>query len=196
MVVTAQEVTNAEAIVEELKTNSVTKKIVNLVDSKRYTIKNQLQVEGYEIGGHMFKSMMDKVIIDHQEKLIQVYDLKCVWAVENFYSEYYLYRLAFIQAYLYYTATEFWALQNGMGEYKILPPKFIVCDSINYYNPLIYELDYKDLDDAYLGFEYKNRKYKGVRELIEDLTWALEHNIWNISRKNYLSDGIVKLTEN
>ena len=40
-VVTAQDVTNAENIVQELKVNPVTKKIVNLVDSKRYTIKNQ-----------------------------------------------------------------------------------------------------------------------------------------------------------
>jgi len=194
-VVTAQDVTNAENIVAELKTNRVTQGIVNLVDSKNYTVKNQLQVEGYEIDGHLFKSMMDKVVVFHKTKEIQVFDLKCVWAIEKFLSEYYLYRLAFIQAYLYYVAAQFWALQNGLGDYKILPPKFIVCDSTNYYNPLIYTLEYSDLDDAYLGFEYKGREYKGVKEIIEDLKFALDQNVWNISRKNYLTNGIVRLTE-
>jgi len=76
-VVTTEDVTNAEKIVEELRTNPVTKDIVNLTSSVRYTVHNQLQVEGYIVDDHEFKSMMDKVVIDHQEKTIQVYDLKC-----------------------------------------------------------------------------------------------------------------------
>jgi hypothetical protein len=62
VVVTTQDVTNAEKIVEELKTNFVTKDIVNLVTSERWEIHNQLQVEGYTIGNLQFKSMMDKQI--------------------------------------------------------------------------------------------------------------------------------------
>ncbi len=84
-VVTMQEVDNATKIVEELKTNDFTAPIVNLVKSARYDVHNQLQVEGYEVDGHLFKSMMDKVVVDHTAKTIQVYDLKCTWSVENFY---------------------------------------------------------------------------------------------------------------
>jgi hypothetical protein len=140
--------------------------------------------------------MMDKVIIDHQEKTISVYDLKCVWSVENFYEEYYLYRRAYIQAYLYYMAAIHLSLITPeLNGYKVMPPKFIVCDSTNYFNPLIYELDSQDIVDACNGFVYKGRTYPGVDSIIEDLKWSLETNTWNISRKNYLSDGIVKLTE-
>lgn len=194
-VVTADDVTNAENIVHELKTNSTTAPIVNLIDSKRWEIKNQFQVEGYEIDGHLFKSMLDKCVVDHDNKMIDIYDLKCVWAVETFYDEYYLYRRAYIQAYLYYKAVKWLTTKedNPWYGYEVNYPKFMVCDSINYSHPLIYTLNDFDMQEAYDGFEHKGRKYPGVRELIEDLKWALEENTWNISRKNYLSGGIVNI---
>jgi hypothetical protein len=194
-VVTTEDVTNAERIVEELKINEFTSPIVNVVDSKRYTVFNQLQIEGYTIKGHLFKSMMDKVIIDHEKKTIQVYDLKCTWSVENFYEEYYLYRRAYIQAYLYYVAADELRMMNNdvWSEYEVLPPKFIVCDSTNYYAPLVYELSFMDLKDAYEGFTHKGRTYPGVESIIDDLKFALQNKIWNISRENYENGGIVKL---
>ena len=192
-VVATQDVTNAEKIVTELKTNAATADIVNLVDDVQYSVHNQLQVEGYEVFGHKFKSMMDKVVVDHKAKKVQVYDLKCTWSVENFYNEYYLYRRAYIQGFLYHKAAEFWASEMGYGDYKILYPKFIVCDSTNYMNPLIYAMSDINMVDARAGFEHKGREYPGVAQLIEDLQWALENDKWNISRENYLSNGIVKL---
>jgi hypothetical protein len=194
-VVTTNDVTNAERIVEELKTNPITKNIVNLVSSNRYTVQNQFQVEGYNVGGHLFKSMMDKIVIDHQERTLQVFDLKCVWAVENFFEEYFLYRRAYIQGYLYYRAAQSLTIdpEKELYGYKVLPPKFIVCDSINYYSPLIYAMSEEDLADALLGFEYKGKKYPGVKIIIEELTFALDNKIWNISRENYLTNGIVSL---
>ena len=194
-VVTTQDVTNADRIVEELRTNSITKDIVNLVNSVRYGVMNQHQVEAYKVGGHLFKSMMDKVIVDYQEKTIQVYDLKCVWAVENFFEEYYLYRRAYIQAYLYYRAALSLTLDpnSSVYGYKVLPPSFIVCDSMNYFSPLVYTLSENDLADALLGFEFKGRDYPGVKDLIEDLHWALKTNIWGISRKNHLLNGMIPL---
>jgi hypothetical protein len=193
-VVTAEDVTNAEKIVEELRNNPVTKDVVNLVSSARYSVYNQLQVEGYQIDDMKFKSMMDKVIVDHEERTLQVYDLKCTWSVENFLEEYYLYRRAYIQALLYFYATAYFRDTNSeMSGYIVLPPKFIVCDSTNYYNPLIYTLDPADLDSAYEGFTHKNREYKGVGTIIADLQWALENNVWNISRENSLSNGLVNI---
>ena len=193
-VVTTEDVTNAEKIVEELRNNPFTKDVVNLVNSKRYSVYNQLQVENYEIDGHNFKSMMDKLIVDHEQQTVQVYDLKCTWSVENFLEEYYLYRRAYIQAYLYtIAAAAFRDSKEELEGYEVLPPKFLVCDSTNYYNPLIYTLSEQDLEDAYAGFTHKNREYKGVGEIIKDLTWALENNVWNISRENFESNGLVKI---
>lgn len=192
-VVTSQDVNNAEKIVEELRNNFATKEVVNLVSSSRYDVINQMQVEGYEVDGHLFKSMLDKVIIDHDNETIQPYDLKCTWSVENFYEEYYLYRRAYIQAYLYNEAMIHLSKDKSLEchGYTVLPIKFIVCDSTNYYNPLIYALSEEDLQDAYNGFRHKNREYPGVKPLIKDLQWAMENNMWNISRENWESKGIV-----
>lgn len=191
-VVTTLDVTNAEKIVEELKTNFVTKDIVNLVNSDRWEVHNQLQIEGYKIGNLQMKSMIDKVIIDHQDKVIAPLDLKCVWAVEEFYSEYYLYRKAWIQAYVYHCAIQHYRNVNFPG-YSIQPIKFIVCDSTNYYNPLIYALTFDDLKEAKDGFEYKGRKYTGVIDIVNELEWSVTNNIWNFSKANYEANGVVNL---
>jgi hypothetical protein len=191
-VVTTEDVTNAERIVEELRVNSFTADIVNKVTSARWEVFNQFQIEGYEIDGMKLKSMIDKLIIDHEKKQVHIYDLKCVWAVENFYTEYYLYRRAYIQAFLYHRAIM--SMEEFEG-YEVLPPKFIVCDSSNYYSPLIYKLTVKDLDEAYEGFEYKGREYPGVKTIIEELKWALENDIWNVSMTNFLNRGVVFLKD-
>ena len=191
-VVTAEDVTNAEKIVTELKSNPITSEIVNLVNSARYEIYNQFQIEGYEVDGHKFKSMFDKMVIDHNQKTVQVYDLKCTWSVENFYEEYYLYRRAYIQAFLYYKAAIIFMNEHFKG-YRVETPKFIVCDSTNYMSPLIYTLSDSDIMEAYNGFEHKGRKYLGVKSIIEDLKWAVENDIWNISRENYINQGVINI---
>lgn len=68
-----------------------------------------------------------------------------------------------------------------------------MCDSINYMNPLVYTLSVKDMNEAYFGFLYKEKWYRGVKHIIEDLKWAKETGIWNISRENYMNNGQVKL---
>ena len=194
-VVNTTEISVAERIVERLKTNSTTGPIVNLVNSSRYEIIDQMQVEGYTLDGHLFKSMLDKVVIDHDEKTIQPYDLKCTWSVENFYEEYYLYRKAYIQAYLYFYAMLHIANNpdSPYYGYRVQYLNFIVCDSTNYYQPLIYTLDMEDMEDAYKGFVHKGRTYPGVEDLIAALTWCVETDTWDISHKNYLSNGVVNI---
>lgn len=194
-VVTAQDITNAENIVKELQSNFVTKDIVNLTNSSRYTVLNQLQIEGYEIDEFPLKSMLDKVIVDHDTKSIQPIDLKCTWSVENFYEEYYLYRRAYIQAYLYYYAVL--SLTKDVNSeyygYTVNNLLFLVCDSINYMNPLIYTLSNEDMKEAYEGFTHKGKNYPGVKTIIEDLKWAISTDTWNISKKNYLQNGITNI---
>ena len=201
-VIETKDVSIAEKIVEELRTNFVTKDIVNLVDSVKYTVLDQLQVEGYKlmtgdeiVDNHLFKSMLDKVIINHDEKKIIPYDLKCTWSVENFYEEYYLHRRAYIQAYLYFNACKSLTIDpdSEYYGYTVENLKFLVCDSTNYMNPLIYTLTDKDMEEAFNGFTHKNKTYPGVLKIVTDLVWALENNIWNISKENYLLNGVINI---
>lgn len=193
-VVATKEIENAEKVVLELRTNAITADIVNTISDADYTVHNQLQIEGYKVFDHEFKSMLDKVIVNHRAKTIQAYDLKCTWSVENFYEEYYLYRRAYIQGFLYINAVyeHFKDLIDNEG-YEVLPMKFIVCDSTNYMNPLIYNMSQEAYEAAEDGFEHKGRQYPGVKDLIRDLKWALEYDKWNISRENYINSGVVNI---
>ena len=192
-VVSINDVTNCENIVTELRTNPFTASIVNQDKTSRYDVYNQLQVENYQVHGHKFKSMMDKVIVDHHTQTIQIYDLKCTWSVEGFYKEYYLYRRAYIQAFLYWHAGHFHFQDLVDQGYKVKYPSFIVCDSTNYFSPLIYTLDTEDMENARDGFNLKGYIYPGVLETIDNLKWAIENDTWNISRNNYLNGGIVNI---
>jgi hypothetical protein len=195
IVVDSNDVNNAEKIVEELRNNPVTRGIVNLESDVRYTVLKQFQIEEYHVCEHPFKSMIDLVIVDHDSRTITPYDLKCTWSVENFYEEYYLYRRAYIQAYLYWKALVNIAegSNSKWHDYKVEHTRFIVCDSTNYYNPLVYTLGSMDMDDAYYGFEHKGRKYPGVEEIIKDLQWALAEGVWNISRRNHENGGVINI---
>lgn len=194
-VVSIKDVSNAERIVEELQNNSITAPIVNQTRNAHIDVYNQLQVEGYQVHSHKFKSMMDKVIVNHKTQTIQIYDLKCTWSVEGFYKEYYLYRRAYIQAFLYWHAGHYHFKELVDQGYKVEYPSFIVCDSINYFSPLVYTLDTQDMENARDGFELRGVKYPGVLETIDSLKWAIENNIWNISFKNYNKGGIINIKD-
>lgn len=194
-VITVNDAANAERIVEELQNNYITAPIVNQTKNAHIDVYNQLQVEGYQVHGHKFKSMMDKVIVNHKTQTIQIYDLKCTWSVEGFYKEYYLYRRAYIQAFLYWHAGHFHFKELVDLGYKVEYPRFIVCDSTNYFSPLIYTLDTEDMTNARDGFEHRGVKYPGVLETIDSLKWAIENNTWNVSFKNYNKGGIVNVKD-
>jgi len=194
-VVTANDMNNAERIVAELRNNFVTRDVVNLVKSSRYDVYNQYQVEGFDVLGLQCKGMMDKIVVDHELKTLQIYDLKCTWSVENFYEEYYLYRRAYIQAYVYYLGGLQILEDLGIPEYKLEYPKFIVCDSTSYMNPLIYTLSFEDLGEAMTGFTHKGRNYPGVSQIVSDLKWAKETDTWNISKSRYELGGVVNIKQ-
>lgn len=163
--------------------------------TERFQHFNQLKIDGFEIDGLPLKGMIDKTIVDHKLKLIQPYDLKVTWDVEGFYENYYLKRRSFYQAYIYYKALLDGDVDLGFdySEYVVLPPIFVVADSAAFYEPLLYKLVVTDLEDAYKGFTHKRKYYEGLKEVIKDLKWAKENNIWNISRENSANNGVVQL---
>lgn len=195
LIVSPSSVAHAENIVNTLKNAFTTSDILNnCLEGECF---NQYPIEGYVVGGHKFKSLIDRIVFNPVKKTIQVYDLKCVWNIEEFYEKYYLYRKAYIQGFLYYMAAKHLIFTNDKYyNWVALPPKFIVCDSANYYTPLIYEMSEEDVEEAWQGFSYKDVAYKGVKHLISELKWAIQHDEWGISKENYENGGLVKLKKN
>lgn len=187
-----QDIDNAQKVIEGLDESPYVGPIINREDGGGIEMFKQLQIEDYELDGLLLKSMLDIVEVDHNEKCVQGYDLKVTYAVEDFYRGYYLKRKAYIQMYVYFKALVTWRDKNFRG-YRVGIPQFIVADSINYYAPLIYKLDEQDVINAYEGFEEGGRKYEGVKDVVANLLFAKENDIWNISRINYLNEGIANL---
>lgn len=187
------EVQNAERTVKELKNNWVTKFIINLAtDKKRYETYEQFAIL-FEYKGLEMKALLDKMIVDHELKEITPWDLKTCWDNEKeFQSNWYRYKY-YIQAAVYYLACLFWAKKEGWEGYKINPMKFIVADSNNYQNPLIYETDLINLQQGIEGFTLGGRYHPGVNWAVENILWHKEKNIWEISKENYENAGIVKI---
>src|SRR5581483_6503604 len=88
-IIELQELENAQAVVQELRTNDFTKDIINLVTDERYEVYNQFPIIGELDGdltktvGYKLKCLVDKLIIDHKRKMIFIYDLKTAWDNER-----------------------------------------------------------------------------------------------------------------
>jgi len=186
------QVQTAEKLVSTLKNNWVTKNIINLVSDRRYEVYTQLAIV-FEHKGYKLKALLDKLVVDHTLKIISIWDLKTCWDNEKeFQSNWYKYKY-YIQAAVYYLAVLHWAQKEGWGDYQIQFMRFIVADSSNYQNPLIYETDAVNLQQGLEGFVMNGRYYPGVNRAIQDLTWHKANNIWEISKLNHETQGIVKI---
>jgi hypothetical protein len=189
--VEAREISNAEKVVNELKTNGVTSGIVNLTESKRYGVYNQEKIL-FSYSGQDLKCMADKIIIDHQERKVFVYDLKTTWDVEDNFMKNFFNRRYYIQAAVYDIAVKNWIQDMGLS-YQVVPMKFIVTDSTNYQAPLIYECTQEVLEKSLEGFEYLGKEYIGLNQALEEIKWHKESGQWTSSATNQQNKGRVKI---
>lgn len=194
-VVCVEDLDIATKIVQRIKEDEFVGEIFNQENTDNILVFNELQAEGFDVLGLEMKGMLDKIIVNHNSKTIQIYDLKVVWDNQNFVREYYLKKMAYIQAYVYHRALLSGVIDLGFDyeNYEILPPIFVVVDSSNFYSPLMYKLSVEDLEMAYKGFTYNGREYKGVFEIINELKFAMETGRFNISKEAWQSGGVVCL---
>lgn len=196
-------VDNALRVIEELKSNSFTSSIINATDDEEITVYNQFPIvgklnsllgssrQGEDVEA---KCLVDKLIINHSTKYIDVYDLKTVWDNEGeFISNYFKYKY-YIQAALYmYLIMEWKATQPSLNNYIVNFPYFIAADSSNYKNPLIYMTSRENFEQGMRGFTIRGKYYPGVIKAVTDMLWHKRTGIWNISRENYENSGIVRI---
>lgn len=139
------------------------------------------------------KSEVDILKINHSKKIIYAKDLKTNYDNENFEYSYLKYRYD-LQAAFYFMAVKYWAIQEGMGEYSVMPMEFVVGDtSSNNRRPIRYKLSMDDITKGMSGYSLNGKKYKGLIDLVEEISWAEDNNIWNCSKDVYDNKGVLKL---
>lgn len=193
-VVCTKDLTVAQSIVDRVRADDFIGPIFNRLKDNE-TVFNEKQIEGIPIKGVEMKAMLDKILVDHTNKAIQFYDLKVVWDNQNFYNEYYLKKMAFIQGAIYYLALLSGKADLGFdySEYHICLPIFVAVDSANFYAPVMYRMSESSMEKAMEGFEERGRKYPGVKQIIEDILWCQETGYWNISKTIWENNGLVDL---
>lgn len=147
----------------------------------------------FEFMGWDCKAEIDFMHIDHRAQRILRRDLKTNYDNEGFeysYIKWYYY----IQNAFYHEAAVAFAEQHNLEDYAVSPMDFLVLDtSANNRRPLLYETTMDHVLQGLNGFTFNGSFYRGVKELVEEITWANDNGIWNISKKNFESNGIVKL---
>ena len=193
-VITNNDYELAVRISEGLKKSPITGILINRTSDDRTTVINQLPVV-FEYNDYQLKSLMDKVVIDHDKKIIHLYDLKTAYNPEEFENNYYRFNY-YIQASLYWIALRKWAQKKGYIDrgYTVNHMKFIVCDNTNYYSPLIYKTTEEHYVQAISGFYREGKYHKGLNQIINELKWHKRNNIWNISHDNFKEEGEVTIT--
>lgn len=192
-VVTVADINIAQKIVDLARNHPYTSYILNQENDSTHAVFNELQIENFDLLGIKMKSMLDKVIVNHDDKTISIYDLKVVYSVNEFYREYYLKKLAYIQGFVYHQA----AMEYFGKEYKdylVFAPTFVVIDSGCFYAPIKYSMNEKHLSEALDGFVINDREYKGVQEIIENIQNCLETGIWNTTAELIASNGFVEIS--
>ena len=134
-------------------------------------------------------SILDKIVVDHVVKTIQVVDLKTTGrSVFNFplsFVKYAYYR----QAAFYYDAAHQWAMSTNFARhegYKILFPIFIVIETTCNHLPIIYQTTENDINVGRWGGTLKSgREVKGYISLTESLLKHRENNIWELPMDIY-----------
>lgn len=150
----------------------------------------------YELGENksiLCKSEVDMLIIDHDNKIIQPMDLKTTYDNESF-DFMYIKNSYYLQNAFYDKAVKVWAAENGMSDFMVLPMQFVVGDtSSNNRRPLVYSTSSKDVVNGMFGFDLRGTHYRGVHELVMDIAWAEENDIWNCSHDAFNNKGKMAL---
>lgn len=131
------------------------------------------------------KSLLDMIIIDHNNMAIYPVDFKTTsYPVENFDGSF--------EKFKYYLQAAFYteALKYAYPEYDIKPFRFVVMHSELLDPPIVWLVGKDALRVGKYGGELKSgRIVRGFHELIEEYKWHKKNDLWDVSRQVYESKG-------
>jgi hypothetical protein len=189
-IVTVGLVTQAETLVEKLRGHSYTYSIVN-ARGENIDVFNEVSIL-FEVNGVPYKSLVDRLIVDHTQKTIQPIDWKTSWDNEDP-TRAYLKFGYYLQAGLYDFAIKKWKQEHQLTDYAVLPMKFVFCDTSGFADPVILEIQPKDLSAAWAGFYIRGYYYRGLTELMKDIAWHVETGNWATAKEIFDGKGCVKV---
>lgn len=187
LLITSQELDQANNVAEYLINHPYTRELLNMVTTSRYEVINQKMVIG-EIEGLPMKMMSDKIILDHDTHTITPFDLKVMGNIDIFGYNFLKLRY-YIQLAVYTTL-----LMQEYPEWLVINPlRFLTVDKFRYMDPLVVRTTQKDYENAMNGFSLSGHSYKGLIEAITDIKYHKSNGVWTSSKEAQEGKGIVSL---
>lgn len=186
--VTSEEHMLAREMVAILQSHKYSKDIFDVAKEDE-EIYDQFDLE-FKYHNFLFRGIIDRLIINHTDKTIQIVDLKTgTPSGTQFLSSFMTYRY-YLQEAIYSLGVDYIRSELQLSdEYDLLPFKFAYLgknDSV----PLVYTVTDKWHNAAINGFTTKSgRTYKGLNELLDEIQWHLDNQLFDLPKEVYEHNG-------
>lgn len=148
-----------------------------------------------EYKGFILRGIIDKLLIDHNTKTVRIIDLKTgKGPADEFITSFIKWRY-YLQSAVYTKAFKHICEILGLKDYKLMPFQFLY---ISRYEkiPLLFTIGKKWQKASFQGFTTKSGyQYRGLDELLDEVRWHIEHNIYDVNRFIYESKGTVSIDD-
>jgi PD-(D/E)XK nuclease superfamily protein len=188
-VITSEEMSKAEDIVEVLSNHNHSKNLFSdeLEHHYQYSFVTM-------IGKFQFKGILDILSIDHTNKIVYMKDLKTGAAsASEFQISLVKYRY-YLQAAVYRLGFEAICKQLGLKGYELAPFEFVYI-GLKERVPVTFIVSDKWNEAALNGFMIGGYQYKGLYELIDDIYFHWKNKVYDLSREVYENNGRISLKD-
>ena len=150
----------------------------------------------YIFKGILGKGKIDLLRIDHNKKLISVYDIKTGSELpSNFENSFYFFKY-YLQVVSYLLAVSYLIFKNEeFKDYTIDKFRFIYISKKLSDVPCIYEVDEKLVNEFFKGWINGKGEYiKGFEQLVDEYAFYTQRDMYNIEKKVFDNNGILNIT--
>lgn len=174
----------ANELVNILKTHPYCKDIFNAgINQLTYV---------FGIDGVTYKIRLDKLIIDHENKVIKPFDLKTGQdKAYRFEKNFYFFRY-YLQQALYQLGVIHYA-NKYYPDYTVEPFRFVYISTVeNNPYPVVWQMSERWAELGWEGFTKNGIKYKGIKELVQELNYYRTSGC-NVPKEVHECNGVVDM---
>lgn len=143
----------------------------------------------FEYEGITFRVLIDRINLDHENKVIKDFDWKVTGQNdEQEFSYNYLKMRYHIQNFLYELGVQAWA-KEFYPEYTVEPFKYVALDDKGLYDTIVHQFEFGWIDTPWTGFTHNGRTYKGIKQIVEEIEWHKSTGKWDMSRSTFDKKG-------
>lgn len=169
---------DAERAIDTLLTHKKSRHVFKLEPHEEGI--NQLKLV-FTYRGVELKCMMDRVVINHEARTVQMYDLKCTDVRQKSFP-YIFNKLRYsLQAYLYHVALGMY-VEKMFNGYVLLNPLYLVYSRADRY-PFTWRVSDNTLEEAKEGIVDGAKVIKGIDVLVDDYKYYVTAKVFNIERE-------------